>query len=231
MPKEVSDQLFEFEQRIWDDKANNRRCEVIAAMFCHFGPHPAQRDPKFWVCGIAEDTAYQCALRTAIQARIQMYLKAWGNAAALYQELAELTAKSLPSLQALRGASFNNWGVAQGMSTKLDMAITCFETAITALNTVERSTCAQERAYLDVLENLISALEYRECFDAARLHYEALINALIRSEGEDSNSVLEAKTRMLGSTSRGPKNVPLTLRRLPIEGDGPGVIRGAIDID
>ena len=122
--------------------------------------------------GNVEDVIYKAALKIAIQARIQMYLKAWENAARLYQELNSWVTENLPELHALRGASLNNQGVALGMGGKLDDAIQCFEAAKTELDLVVTSTISEVRSYFDLLENLISIMEYAEQFDAARPHYQ-----------------------------------------------------------
>ncbi len=223
-PAAIAKRLYELELDIYEYRASRWRCDVVAAMLCHFGPQPSQRNTNFWRYGDAKDDILKAALKIAIQARIQMYLNAWGNAAHLYQELNAWLAQNLPDLHALRSASLNNLGVALGMDGQLSAATECFEGAKKMNDLSTPSTYADVMAHVDVLENLINVLEYSERFDTVQSYYDALIATLMRSERNDADYILDVRSRMVISKFRDPNDVPLSLRPLQINGDGPPVI-------
>lgn len=225
---DVSDQLLVYEGFIkGDDMTNRRRCDVIAAMVSHYGPH-ADQSFKPNINTDTPEAAYQSVLDLVTQTRIAAYEKKWESVCEVYEQVVALCQTFFAQNHALYGSCLNNLGIAYVKTNRLSQAA---QTYALALSEFEYAREEEEYDYVVCLSNLLSVLDHTQQHKAATpLHFKLLL-IHTKNEGSRSTEVREQRQKYLASKRGSRKPKPLQTQRIAVAKDARGRIQGYVVID
>lgn len=225
---ELSDELMELEDWILGDLNIRRRCDVIAVMVSHYGPH-ASENPFIPVINTATpEAAYQSVLDLVTQTRLDAYEGKWRDVRAGYEKVAVICQDHLPEHHELKGACFNNLGMAYSKTGELEKAQEMYAKALPEL---EYGVQADYKNFMSCLNNSINNLEHQRKFAATVPYFEWMLRIYVDVDGWEYETPWKAKKRLdaAGNTKRpAPKLHP---KRIPVERDDRTKIQQIIFID
>lgn len=196
---ELSDRLMEIEGYMLGDDHIRRRCDVIAVMATHFGPHASQNPFVVNINTDTQEAAYQSVLDLVTQTRLDAYQGKWSHVRAGYLQVIELCRSHLADKHQLLGACLNNLGQACSALGELENALQMYQQALPELEHLP--TAAPYNSEI-CLKNIINNLEHRRQFAAAMAYHD----------------------QHVAHTAKRPAP-RLCPRRISVERDGHGVIQ------
>jgi tetratricopeptide (TPR) repeat protein len=207
---ELSDRLMELEGYMLGDDHIRRRCDVIAVMASHFGPHTRQNP---FVASVNTDTraaAYQSVLDLVTQTRLDAYQGKWNHVRVGYLQAVELCQSHLADKHQLLGACLNNLGQAYSALGELGNALKLYQQALPELGQLPT---ADHYSGVTCLKNIINNLEHRRQFAAAMAYHDQMARAYLVQHGQH-----------VAHTAKRPAP-RLCPRRISVERDGCGMIQ------
>lgn len=226
---DVSDQLLVYEGFIkGDDMTNRRRCDVIAAMVSHYGPHAHQQSVTPVIKTDTPKDAYQAVLDLVTQTRIAAYEKRWGSVCEVYEQVVALCQTHFAQNHALFGSCLNNLGIAYLKTKQFSKAAQTYAIALTEF---EYGRHEEEYDYVVCLSNLLSVLDHTQQHKVATPLHLKLFLIHAKNEGYRSTEVREQRQKYLASKRGSRKPKPLQTQRIAVADDGRGRINGYHIID
>lgn len=138
-----------------------RRCDVIAVMVSHQDSHAAENSFIPAINTATLEVAYQSVLDLVTQTRLDAYEDKWSQVCAGYERVIAIFKDHLADKDGLRGAYFNNNGMAYSKTSELEKAQEMYAKALPELEYGARADC---KNFMSCLNNTINHLEHRRLF-------------------------------------------------------------------
>lgn len=225
---ELSDKLMELEDWILGDLNIRRRCDVIAVMVSHYGPHASENRFIPVINTATPEAAYQSVLDLVTQTRLDAYEGKWRNVRVGYEKVAAICSDHLPEHHELKGVCFNNLGMAYSKTGEFGKAQEMYAKALPEL---EHGVQADYKNFMSCINNTINNLEHQRKFACTASYYEWMLRIYVDVDGWEYETPWKAKKRLdaAGNTKRpAPKLHP---KRIPVERDDRTKIQQIFYID
>ncbi|MDD5030664.1 MAG: tetratricopeptide repeat protein [Rhodoferax sp.] len=225
---ELSDQLMQFEEAILGTMGSRRRCDVIAVMVAHYGPH-ADKNPFLPVINTQTPaSAYLAVLDLVTQTRLDAYQGKWRLVRDGYEMVVTLCHDHLSDKHGLYGACLNNLGWAYSKTGELGNAAQMYARA---LDELAHGVHSDHQSLMSCMKNLINNLAHRRQFAATLPYHHQRVDVLNAAYGWFDDRTREAIASGVAAenTKRpAPKLHPV---RVDVERDGCTRINQLICVD
>ena len=225
---ELSDELMKIEDWILGDHNIRRRCDVIAVMVSHYGPHAAENPFIPVINTSTPEAAYQSVLDLVTQTRLDAYEGKWREVRAGYEQVIAIFKEHLTEKHELRGACFNNLGMAYSKIGEFEKTQEMYTQALSEL---EYGAQVDYKNFMSCLNNMINYLEHRRQFSATLPYIEWMLRIYVAVDGWEYDTPWNTKKKLdvASNTKRpAPKLKP---KRIPVERDDRTKIQQVIYID
>lgn len=224
----LSDQLMVFEDNIFGDLYIRRRCDVIAVMVSHYGPHAAHNPFVVVINTETPESAHQSVLDLIIQTRIDTYQGKWRSVRVGYEHVVAICQDHLSDNHELYGACLSNLGMAYSKTGELEKALQMYAQALPEL---AHGVHTDYRNFMFCLKNAINNLDHRRQFAAAWPYYDWMMRVHVAEDGWEDGRTWEVKAQM--EAARNVKRPAPKLRpvRINVERDGYTRIRQMVGVD
>ena len=225
---QVADLLLKWEDLMQREYKIPRRCDVIAVMVSHYGPHAGAHPFVPAVDTTTPERAYQSVLDLVTQTRLDAYQHKFSAVRSGYEKAVTICQENLPEHHGLKGACLSNLGMAYSLTGEPEKAQEMYERALSDL-----APDAQTDAdyFMVCLSNLINHLEHHRQFAATWPYYEQMLQRHVTEDGWDDEQTLRAKKRLAASGNTRRPAPKLRPRRIPVERDSPSKIGQLIVIE
>lgn len=224
---ELSDRLMDVESYMLGDDHIRRRCDVIAVMVSHYGPHAKQNPFIATTNTSTPEAAYQTVLDSVTQTRLDAYQGKWSQVRIGYEQVVGLCRDHFADDHQLLGACLNNLGQAHSKIGNQEEALQMFTQALPKL---AHRVKEDKYNYLTCLDNIINNLDHRRQFAATMPYYDLMLRVYIDQDGWDDGRTWEAKARQDAARDIRRPAPRLCPRRISVQQDGHGVIQQCFGI-
>lgn len=225
---ELSDELMALEDWILGDHNIRRRCDVIAVMVSHYGPHAAANPFIPVINTETPEAAYQSVLDLVTQTRLDAYENKWREVCAGYERVIAILKDHLADKHELRGACFNNLAMAYSKTGEHQKAQEMYDKALPEL---EYGAQVDYKNFMSCLNNMINNLEHRRRFSATLPYLEWMLRIYIAVDGWEYDTPWNAKKRLDAASNTRRPAPKLKPKRIPVERDDRTKIQQVIYID
>ena len=217
---ELTEQLLVYDTYVWGDMAIRRRCEVIAVMVAHYGPHAARQPFNVVVNTATPQAAYQSVLDLVTQTRLDEYQGRWSQSCAAYERVVAICQQHLPERHQLLGACLNNLGLAYSKLRRLEQAALLYSQALPELEHGVHQDYRLFRNFMYCIKNVVNNLEHRRQFAATVPFLEWKLRLHVVEDGWQDGRTWDAKKKLEASSNTRRPAPALHPMRLNVERDG-----------
>ena len=225
---ELSDELMELEDWILGDHNIRRRCDVIAVMVSHYGPHAAENPFTPFINTETPEAAYQSVLDLVTKTRLDAYEGKWREVCVGYEKIIAIFQDHLADKHELRGACFNNLGMVYSKTGEYEKAQKMYAKALPEL---EYGAQVDYKNFMLCLNNMINLLEHRRLFSATFPYFEWMLRIHVAVDGWEYDTPWKTKKKLNAACNTKRPAPKLKPKRIPVDRDSPTKIQQVIYID